>query len=71
MAREATEMILACESCGEHRRHHKRLIGRIDTLEEHRELVCAECGSVNDSVQTLAPVVSVRVHINIDADIER
>ena len=31
-------MILACESCGENRRHYERFIGRIGTLEERREL---------------------------------
>jgi len=39
-------MILVCESCGENRRHYERFIGRIDTLEERRELVCSECDAI-------------------------
>ena len=55
-------MILACESCGENRRHYERFIGRIDTLEERRELVCSECDAITLVEQTLAPVI----HINFN-----
>lgn len=64
-------MILACESCGENRQHHERLRGRIDTLEEHRELVCSECGAVNHSTQTLAPVVHLHFNVTIELPEER
>ena len=44
------------------RRHYERFIGRTDTLEERRELVCSECDAVTLVEQTLAPVI----HINFD-----
>jgi len=45
-------MILVCESCGENRRHHERIIGDIGTLEEHTQLVCSECGNVSHRAQS-------------------
>jgi len=61
MAKE-TDMIRACWQCGENREHDERFIGRIDTLEEHRELVCTQCGTVSSTEQTLAPVVRMRFY---------
>ncbi len=57
-------VILACESCGENRRHDERLRS-VATLEEHRELVCLECGTVSHTEQTLAPVVQVHFDVTI------
>jgi len=59
-------VILVCESCGENRLHYERFIGRVDTLEERRELICSECDHVTLIEQTLAPVI----HINFDVTIE-
>ncbi len=58
-------VILACESCGENRRHDEPLRGSVATLEEHRELVCNVCGHVSHTEQTLAPVVQVRFDVTI------
>jgi len=59
-------MILACESCGEHRRHHERISGNIATLEERSEFVCDECDGVTASKQTRCPVVHVRFSVVIE-----
>jgi len=64
-------MILACESCGENRRHHERFVGRCDTLEEFRELVCGECDGVTLREMTLAPVVNIRFDVTIELPVKR
>jgi len=50
----------------EHRQHHERLRGRIDTAEEHRELVCDECGAVTHTEQTLAPIIYLNFNVTIE-----
>jgi hypothetical protein len=56
---------MACEACGEHRPHYERIRGRVDTREESRELVCSECRQVTRAERTRAPVIRVRVDVEL------